>query len=191
MDKATYKRCISEEVYKPYLITKKRLNIFDKIWCKYLSPELNAVYLVRKKQYLESGSKLKRLLSRFYHVKLMRRYGIHITEGAEIGVGLRIAHPTSVVITCCKIGDNFTIYQKCTIGQKAYNNGLFPTIGNNVTMYSGSSVIGKVKVADNVVLGANSLLLNDADQSGTYVGSPARLLSRQDSNRMVEEIPES
>ena len=180
MDKATYKRCISEEVYKPYLSTKKRLCLFDKIWCKHLSPELNAVYLVRKKQYLESGSIIKRTISRFYHIKLMRRYGIHITEGAEIGIGLRIAHPTSVVITSCKIGENFTIYQNCTIGQKAHNTGLFPTIGNNVTMYSGSSVIGKVKVADNVVLGANSLLLHDADKSGIYVGSPARLLKETD-----------
>ena len=178
MDKKTYKECIRREVYAEYKKSKGRLTAFDKIWCRYISPELNAVYLIRKKQYLESGSKLRRARSRFLHAKLMRRYGIHITEGTVIGVGLRVAHPTSIVVTLCKIGDNFTIYQNCTIGQKAYKTGLFPTIGNNVTMYSGSSVIGKVNVGDNVTLGANSLLITDAESGGVYVGSPARLISK-------------
>ncbi|MBQ8620802.1 MAG: serine acetyltransferase [Oscillospiraceae bacterium] len=144
------------------------------MWCRYLNPELNAVYLIRRKQFLESRGRLGKLFSRFCHVVLMRRYGIHITQGTVIGKGLRIAHPTSIVVTHCEIGENFTIYQNCTIGQKKWKSGEYPTLGNHVTMYAGSCIIGAVKVADDVVLGANSILLQDADQAGVYVGTPAR-----------------
>ncbi len=176
MDKKFYKRCIQTEVYGQYRQSKKRLNLFDKIWCKYISPELNALYLIRKKQYLEEKrGGVARVLSRFYHVKLMRRYGIHITPGTKIGIGLRIAHPSSIIVTLCNIGDNFTIYQNCTIGQKKWKSGLFPTIGNNVTMYSGSAIIGNVTVANGVTIGANATLLKDADvENGVYCGTPAK-----------------
>ena len=103
----------------------------------------------------------------------MRRYGIHMTPGTKIGKGLRIAHPTSIVVTHCEIGENFTIYQNCTIGQKFYKSGWYPKIGYNVTLYANSSIIGDVTVADNVVIGANSLLVKDALEPGNYVGSPA------------------
>lgn len=176
MDRKFFKQCIREEIYATYKRSKGRLMLFDKVWLKYVSPETNALYLIRKKEFLESGGKIKRLFSRFYHVKLMRRYGIHITEGVSIGLGLRVAHPSSIQITLCSIGNNFTIYQNCTIGQKKPNSGLFPTIGNNVVMFAGSMIIGNVKVADNVVLGANSTLLSDAETSGIYVGTPAKLL---------------
>ncbi len=180
MTKKELKEYLDCEVYGAYREAKGRLNIFDKIWCKYISPERNAVYLIRKKQYLEnSSSKGGKILSRLYHAKLMRRYGIHITEGTKIGKGLRVAHPTGIVITLCTIGDNFTIYQNCTIGQKKYQSGLFPTIGNNVTMYAGSQIIGNVNVADNVVIGANATLLNDADESGIYVGTPAKIIKKE------------
>lgn len=41
-------------------------------------------------------------------------------------------------------------------------------------MCAGSSVIGNVKVADNVILGANACLQKDANESGVYVGTPAK-----------------
>ena len=175
MDKAYYKACIEQEIYLPYRQSKRRLNWLDKIWCRYVNPELNAVYLVRRKQYLEEKGKFSRALSRLYHVKLMRRYGIHITPGTTIGKGLRIAHPTSIVVTQCVIGENFTIYQNCTIGQKRWKSGMYPTIGNNVTMYAGSAIIGKVCVGDGVVVGANATLVKDAQANGIYIGTPARL----------------
>lgn len=177
MDKAFYKACIEKEVYEEYRKSKNRLTIFDKLWCKYLSPSGNAVYLVRRKQYLEHKGAFGKFLGKLYHVKLVRRYSIHINSQAEIGIGLHIVHPMCVIVSLCKIGENFTVYQNCTVGAKKREYGATPEIGSNVTMYSGSSVIGKVHVADNVVIGAQALLVKDADEPGVYCGIPARLLS--------------
>lgn len=173
MNKAEFKQFIEREVYGPYREGKKSLSLFDKYWCKYLSPSLNAVYLIRKKQLLESGGKASRLLSKYYRIKLMRRYNIHVNSKAKIGLGLTIVHPMCISIAESEIGDNFTLYQSCTVGAKKIGNNSTPTIGNNVTMYCGSAIIGNCKVCDNVSLGANSLLINDALEPGNYVGSPA------------------
>lgn len=54
MTKKEFKEYIEFEIYSPYRQAKGRLNFFDKIWLKYISPESNAIYLIRKKQYLES-----------------------------------------------------------------------------------------------------------------------------------------
>lgn len=166
MDKKYFHECIQQEILSPYYHSKGHLNLMDKIWCKFISPEGNAMYLVRKKEYLESGNRFQHVRARLIHARLVKKYGIHVTEGTTIKKGLRIAHPIGIVITKCSIGENFTIYQNCTIGQKAWKSGLFPSIGNNVTMYSGSSIIGNVRIADNVTLGANSTLLHDADTRG-------------------------
>lgn len=175
MDKAFYKKCIEHEVYGEYQKAKGRLTVFDKIWCKYLNPDLNAVYLIRRKQYLAGKGKIGKLKALLLRVKLMRRYGCFVGDKAEIGLGFRIIHPVGVIIADCVIGDNFKIYQYCTVGSKRPNSTEKPTIGNNVTMYAGSSVIGNVKVADGVILGANATLLNDADvEGGLYCGIPAK-----------------
>ncbi len=57
MDREFYRKCIKEEVFEPYRIAKnkKKLNLFDKIWCKYISTA-NANVLIRKMHYLYSRS---------------------------------------------------------------------------------------------------------------------------------------
>ena len=182
MGKQEYYDCINTEVYLPYEGSiKRKLTIIDKWRCKYLSPQLNAAYLVRKMQYWHGLGGVKRFLSSFIHLKLARRYGLYISPKAIIGKGLMMYHPTSIVITSATIGDNLTVFQNCTIGQKYAGKagyGMVPHIGNNVTMYVGSSIIGNVKVADNVVLAAHSCLVTDALVAGVYAGCPAKLIKK-------------
>ena len=183
MKKKEYDNCIYTEVYLPYEESAKRkLTVIDKWRCKYLSPQLNAAYLVRKMQYWYGLGGAKRFFSSFIHLKLARRYGLYISPKAVIGKGLKMYHPTSIVITSATIGENLTIFQNCTIGQKYAGKAGYdkvPCIGNNVTMYASSSIIGDVKVVDNVVIAAHSCLVSDALVAGVYAGSPAKLIKKQ------------
>lgn len=179
MNRSQFRKCIEKEVYGPYQLAKGRLNCIDRIWCKNISPELNSVFLIRKKQYYEDRGGVYAILARMLHVKLMRRYGINVTTGCKIGLGLRIAHPCNITFTECTIGENFQIYQGCTIGQKFHGSGMYPTIGNNVIMFAGSQIIGSVRVGDNVTIGASALVVKDAIEPGVYVGIPARLVSNK------------
>lgn len=178
MDKQFLKECIRLEVYESY--KKGKLSLLDKIWCRYFRPESNSVLLIRKYlYYAKKSGKHSLVLSRIASVKLMRRYGIFVNKAADIGRGLRLIHPFGIFITNAQIGENVTLLQNCTIGSKDRNDGSTkrnqcPHIGNNVTMYANSMVIGPVKVADGVILASNSLLTRDADVAGgVYIGCPA------------------
>lgn len=131
------------------------------------------------------GGKIRKLRAKLVSVKLMRRYGIFIADDCKIGVGLTIVHPAGIFITNASIGENFTVYQNCTIGRKtkdAQCKAGYITLGNNLTMYAGSMIIGNDPVVDNVTVGAGALLLKGADKAGIYVGNPAkRITDRKDS----------
>lgn len=122
---------------------------------------------------------LRRIRAKLIYLKIWRKYGCCIYPYAKVGVGFHIAHPVGLVIGCCEIGENFTIFQNCTIGVRDENGearGLTPTIGSGVTMFAGSMVLGKVNVSDGCVIGANSVVIRDCPIAGSYVGSPAKLV---------------
>ena len=171
MDRAFYEACVNKEVYG--LSGKSRFSLIDKIRWKYFSVQGNSVYLVRKAQYYFGKGKLGWLYAYYLRTKLVRRYGIFLNMGATIDIGLRIPHPTSIVLTNATIGKNFTIYQGCTIGQKGDGQWNAPRIGDNVTMFANSSVVGGVNVGDNVVIAAHACVVKDAEEAGVYVGCPA------------------
>jgi len=97
-----------------------------------------------------------------------------IYYSTDIGPGFRIVHSGGTVLgPRNKIGSHFSIYQNVTIGQRRTPED-FVTIGNNVQLSSGSKVLGKLTIGDNTVIGANAVLLNDADSNSSYVGAPAK-----------------
>lgn len=97
---------------------------------------------------------------------------IELYYSADIGKSLKINHGLGSVIGArCKVGDNFTIHQGCTLGDR---NGGRPSIGNNVTMYAGSSVLGPIEIGDNSVIGANAVVTRTFPAGCVLVGSPAK-----------------
>lgn len=98
---------------------------------------------------------------------------IEIFYSSFIDEGFKINHGVGSVIGArCKIGKNFTIHQNCTLGDK---NGGRPTIEDNVIMYAGSMVLGNITIPKNSIIGANSVVLYEPQQSGILVGTPARV----------------
>ena len=45
-------------------------------------------------------------------------------------------------------------------------------------LFSGSKVLGKVLVANNNVIGANSIILMDTIENAVYVGIPAKMIHK-------------
>lgn len=79
--------------------------------------------------------------------------GIEIYFSAEIGKNFKMNHGVGTVIGArSKIGDNCLFHHNITLGDK---NGGRPTIGDNVTIYPGSVIVGDVKIGNNSIIGAN------------------------------------
>lgn len=92
--------------------------------------------------------------------------GIDIHPGALIGDYFTIDHGTGVVIgETAILGNNVKMYQGVTLGAKSFpldENGnpikgiqRHPRIGNNVIIYSNSTILGTVFVGDGAVIGGN------------------------------------
>ena len=94
--------------------------------------------------------------------------------GSQIGLGLRIEHPVGIVIGIkVKIGENCTIAGNCTVGEKYIDQrslGEYPVIGDNVSIGTGSIILGNINVENNVTIGANSLVLKDVSFGQTVTG---------------------
>lgn len=109
--------------------------------------------------------------------------GAEIEFNVEIGEGMMIAHPSGIVLgRGSKIGNRVTLYQGVTMGVKDLkpeNIKKFPSLGDNVTLFSGSKVIGDVHVGDNSSVGANSVVVNDVPPNSVAVGIPAAVKTPQ------------
>ena len=72
------------------------------------------------------------------------------------------------------MGKNCKIYQQVTIG---YNHRLeAPVLGDNVEVCCGAKIIGGVRIGDNVLIGANSVVLKDIPSNCVVAGVPARII---------------
>ncbi|AXI10470.1 serine acetyltransferase [Oceanobacillus sp. 143] len=86
------------------------------------------------------------------------------------GIGV-VLHSKSI------IGDRVIIGQGVTIGKKL-ERGQAPTIGDRVYIGTGSKILGDVKVGNNVIIGANSVVTKDVPNNVIVAGAPATIIRK-------------
>lgn len=93
--------------------------------------------------------------------------GIDIHPGAAIGGGFFIDHGTGVVIgETTIIGDNVRLYQHVTLGAKKLDGvpkGMprHPIVEDDVTIYSGATVLGRITIGRGSVIGGGVWVTHD------------------------------
>jgi serine O-acetyltransferase len=107
------------------------------------------------------------------------RPSLHIIS-PSIGPGLLIKHGLGTIINAQKIGENCLIFQEVVIESKEDTGGR-PIIGNNVNISVGARILGPVRIGDNVVVGANTVVTKDVPTGHMAIGVPARLVRIFDS----------
>ncbi|MBQ7585009.1 MAG: serine acetyltransferase [Desulfovibrionaceae bacterium] len=105
--------------------------------------------------------------------------GIDIHPGATIGKNFFIDHGTGVVIgETCIVGDSCRLYQGVTLGAVSFpknpdgtlTKGIarHPVLGNHVTVYAGATILGRVFIGDDAVIGGNVWVTKDVP-AGAHV----------------------
>lgn len=104
-------------------------------------------------------------------------FSIQLPLKTSIGPGLIFAHYGTIVFTQrAHIGAFFTIYHGCTVGTNDSGEG--PIIGDFVSQYAGSHVLGHCKIGDRSRIGANAVVLNlECPAESTLVGVPAQIIT--------------
>jgi serine O-acetyltransferase len=98
--------------------------------------------------------------------------GVYIHRLAEIGPGLLIHTPYAICIGPTRAGANLTV------GTGVLIAGGSKGIGDNVYFGPGAKLIGDARIGNNVVVGANSVVLTDVPNNMTVIGVPARIRLR-------------
>lgn len=106
------------------------------------------------------------LIARIIAEQSHSQTGIDIHPGASIGDGLFIDHGTGVVIgETAVIGKNVRIYQGVTLGARSFPTdqdgnpikgvARHPIVEDDVVIYSGATVLGRITIGKGSVIGGN------------------------------------
>jgi serine O-acetyltransferase len=127
-------------------------------------------------------------LARFFSQWTRTRTGVEIHPAAQIGRRFFIDHAMGVIIgETTIIGDDCVLYQGVTLGGTGKETGKrHPTLGNNVMVGVGASVLGNITIGDNSKVGGGAVVVRDVPPNCTVVGIPGRIVM-QDGERVHSE----
>jgi serine O-acetyltransferase len=145
-------------------------------WMQMLrSPGRHAVVVYRFGSWLQRKPIVIRALLfpvyLFFDHRMRSKWGIEIHRLANIGAGFSIEHYGGIFIGWnASIGENCTIFHDVTFSMvfTGPRKGT-PAIGNNVIIYPGAKLIGRVVVGNNAIIGPNVVLTRDVPDNGVIM----------------------
>lgn len=145
-------------------------------WEILLYPGVLALGLHRVAHWLFNGELyfLARLVN---HVSRMLT-AIDIHPGAKIGENFFIDHGFVVIGETAIVGNDVTMYQGSTLGGTNPTNGAggkrHPTIGDGAIISLGAAVLGPITIGERARVGANAVVTKDVADGQVVVGIPAK-----------------
>ena len=138
-------------------------------------------YRLANQLYLLDLPLLARIVAELAHAAT----GIDIHPGATIGAGFFIDHGTGVVIgETAIIGERVRVYQAVTLGAKRFpvdaegklQKGLprHPVVEDDVVIYAGATILGRITIGRGAVIGGNVWLTQDVPAGGRIAQAESR-----------------
>ena len=154
-----------------YRIIGKKWTFLEGIKNIIIKPELRFLYYCRHRQ----NNKLCYILKKF----LGRKYGLEFNTD-KIGKGLYIGHPFCITINDdAIIGKCCNIHKGVTIGEE--NRGKrkgSPIIGDFVWLGINSTIVGNIRIGNDVLIAPNSYVNCDIPAHSIVFGNPCIIKHR-------------
>lgn len=165
-------------------IEKKKFRADGQVMFNYLHPDHYAMFLYLLSNTVSHRDGENPLAFRLYYLnKAMHSLdAYHDTELPEV---FQFMHPLGTILGQAKYGNFFCVYQGCSVGSD--ERGVFPEIGEHVILYAGASVIGHSKIGNNVVIGANTTILNRDIPDNKVIHVDYSQLNMRDNTKHVRE----
>jgi serine O-acetyltransferase len=123
---------------------------------------------------------------KFRKISLKLNFSIPINT---FGPGLSIVHYGTIVINGnVKVGKNCRIHACTNIGASGGEKEA-PQIGDNVYIAPGAKIYGNIKLANNIAIGANSVVHKSFDEENIMIaGNPAKKIKEIDIKKIIKHI---
>ena len=137
------------------------------------------VYRFGRWRYTIRIKLIRKIFSFFY--KVLYKFvqiitGIELPCEVDVGSNFLIDHFGGVVISgYAKFGNHCRIRNGVVVGLKNIEYPLAPQIGNYVDIGAGAKLFGDIKIGNNVIIGANAVVLCDVPDNSIAVGVPATI----------------
>jgi serine O-acetyltransferase len=106
--------------------------------------------------------------------------GIELPCEVTVGRRLRIDHFGGIIVSGdAVLGDDVVLRNGVTIGLKHTGVRGAPVIGNRVDIGAGAKILGPITIGDDVVIGANAVVVTDVPSNSVALGVPARVRPRR------------
>ncbi|MBV8136573.1 MAG: serine acetyltransferase [Deltaproteobacteria bacterium] len=141
-----------------------------------------AVYRFGRWRYRIRLRLIRRPLSFLY--KLLKTVceiltGIELPCEASVGKRFKIEHFGGIVVSGDAVfGDDVVVRNGVTVGLRRTGIRGAPVIGDRVDIGAGAKILGRINVGNDVVIGANAVVIEDVPPNSIAVGVPARILPR-------------
>lgn len=122
-------------------------------------------------------------LVKFLRELLLFIFKCDISPLAKVPYSTKFPHYVGIVIGACTMGENCIIRPNVIIGRKDVEGkretieekkAKFPVLGSNIIIGSNVCILGPIKVGDNSIIGAGSVVLKDVEPNSIYAGVPAK-----------------
>ena len=141
------------------------------------------VYRFGRWRYGRRPTLLRKFYSLIYHVayKIIQIVtGIELPCEVVLGRNFIIDHFGGVIVSgYAKFGDNCRIRNGVVVGLRRVDGKVAPVIGNDVDIGSGAKLLGPIRIGNNVLIGANAVVLNDVPDNCIAIGVPAAVRPRK------------
>ncbi|HEY0817608.1 MAG TPA: serine acetyltransferase [Rhizobacter sp.] len=105
--------------------------------------------------------------------------GIDLPCEVEVGRNFIIDHFGGIIVSgYTKFGDNCRLRHDVCIGLRHTDEPTAPIIGNNVDIGAGAKILGPITIGDNVLIGANAVVITDVPANSIAIGVPAKIKPR-------------
>lgn len=105
--------------------------------------------------------------------------GIELPCEVDVGRGFRIDHQGGIVVSgYSSFGENCVIRNGVTIGISKQGENKAPVFGNNVDIGTGAKILGDIKIGNNVIIGANAVVIKNLPDNCIAVGVPAKIITK-------------
>jgi len=115
------------------------------------------------------------IISKILNLYCRKESYFKIDVSTKLGGGILTGHPYSTILNANSIGENFYVNHLVTVGEI---DGKRPTIGDNVSIFTGAIVIGDIYIGNNSSIGAGSIVVKDVPENCVVVGNPAKIIKQ-------------